>query len=134
VDIERNEIVDFLSKATKHFYHKRYQNEIPFTDFIPYMHSTIFNAWKDKWSSHTTTAKLYKTIIIEIPRLPRFLNSSLPRKYIITFTRLGLGHNYLPAYSLYLDFNSSLFFSSSCITPYWRFFSFYFPLSQSFLC
>jgi len=84
VGIEGNEIVDSLAIATKHIHHKYSLNKIPFIDFIPYIHSTIY-FMEDQWSSKTATTKWFITIVPEIPHLPSFLNSSLLRIYIIAF-------------------------------------------------
>jgi len=107
VGIVGNEITNSLAKATVNFHSTNLLNEIPFTDFLLHLHSIILNAWKADWSSHTASAKWYKTIVTEIPRLLWFLNSNLSRSHIISFIRLRLGHNLLPACSFCLVLNSS---------------------------
>jgi len=84
-------------------------NKIPFFNLTPQAHSTVLNTWKAKWSSHTSSAKWYKSIVSEILRTPWFCNSNLSRFYIISF----VGHNRLPAHDFYLDLNSVPFFTPS---------------------
>lgn len=41
---------------------------------IPHIHRTNLNTWNAKWTSHTSFAKWYKSIVSEIPGIPWFLN------------------------------------------------------------
>lgn len=56
----------------------------------------VLSTWNTKQTSHTSSAKCYKSIDPEIPRIPWFLNYNLSRFHTISFSKLRFGYNRLP--------------------------------------
>ena len=106
VGIHGNETTDRLAKQTSNFFN-HHSSFLLNSDAFHFLNISLSNAWSTKWSSLASNyAQWHRSISPHPSILPWFHRLDLPRKSIVAFSRLRVGHNLLPYFAFKLNLNS----------------------------